>query len=263
MYIGAGEDHMSKTPATPQAGSPDAKAGGFLAEPLDPLRYGHGMGSPLECDGLALGMIRRGARVLDVGCGVGDFSATVRDRLGAEVTGIEPDAARAAEARRRGLTVSERVLDEVLADQAERMAGQFDVVLYMDVLEHLADPGAELRAARRALAPGGAVIASIPNVAHWSVRTELLRGRFDYARYGIMDATHLRWFTARTVRTLFESAGLRVVEHRYSAGIHFDCYRRWPWRWLPGRVRRPLIVQGVRLRPHLFGAQHVVRAVSA
>lgn len=248
---------MSKSPAMVGAESPDAKAGGFLAEPLDPLRYGHGMGSPVECDGLALGMIPRGARVLDVGCGVGDFSAQVRDRLDASVTGIEPDAARAAESRRRGLTVSEQVLGQ----QPEGALGEFDVVLYMDVLEHLADPGAELQAARAVLAPGGAVIASIPNVAHWSVRMDLLRGRFDYARYGIMDATHLRWFTARTVHALFASAGLSVVEHRYSAGIHFDCYRRRPWRWLPGRVRRPLIVQGVRLRPHLFGAQHVVRAV--
>jgi methionine biosynthesis protein MetW len=257
MYIGAGEDHMRKSPAMMRPDSPDAKAGGFLAEPLDPLRYGHGMGSPVECDGLALGMIPRGARVLDVGCGVGDFSAQVRDGLGATVMGIEPDAVRAAESRRRGLTVSE----QVLGDQPEGALGQFDAVLYMDVLEHLSDPGAELRAACEVLAPGGAVIASIPNVAHWSVRVDLLRGHFDYARYGIMDATHLRWFTARTVRTLFESAGLRVVEHRYSAGIHFDCYRRRPWRWLPGRVRRPLILQGVRLRPRLFGAQHVVRAV--
>jgi hypothetical protein len=71
----------------------------------------------------------------------------------------------------------------------------------------------------------------------------------------------LREARPRTVRQLFASAGLSVVEHRYSAGIHFDCYRRRPWRWLPGRVRRPLIMQGVRLRPHLFGAQHVVRAV--
>lgn len=250
---------MSKSPASTLPDSPDAKAGGFLAEPLDPFRYGHGMGSPVECDGLALAMIPRGARVLDVGCGIGDFSARVRDSLGATVTGIEPDAARAAESRRRGLTVSEQVLEA----QPEGAMGPFDVVLYMDVLEHLADPGAELRAARRVLAPGGAVIASIPNVAHWSVRMDLLRGRFDYARYGIMDATHLRWFTARTVRTLFESAGLRVVEHRHSAGIHFDCYRRRPWRWLPGRVRRPLVLGGVRLRPELFGAQHVVRAVSA
>ena len=126
------------------------------------------------------------------------------------------------------------VSEQVLGEQPEGALGEFDVVLYMDVLGSIWPIRAELRAAREVLAPGGAVIASIPNVAHWSVRMDLLRGRFDYARYGIMDATHLRWFTARTVHALFASAGLSVVEHRYSAGIHFDCYRRRPWRWLPG-----------------------------
>ncbi len=246
-------------PGDAAAETPDSKAGGFIETAPDPLRYGHQNPAPFECDGLALSMIPRGSRVLDVGCGIGDLSARVRDSLGATVVGVELDAARAVEARKRGLEVTERDL----ADIPDNAFGPFDVILYMDVLEHLSDPAAQLRAARRFLAPGGSIIASIPNIAHWSVRMDLVRGRFDYEEYGIMDATHLRWFTARTVQSLFAAIGARVVEHHYSAGAHFRFYGRRPWSWLPAGVRRNVVLAGVRHAPRLFGAQHVVRAVLA
>ncbi|MEO8227984.1 MAG: methyltransferase domain-containing protein, partial [Gemmatimonadota bacterium] len=143
-------------PVDSPAGSPDSKSAGFLRHAPDPMRYGHQNPSPDECDGLALAMIPRGARVLDVGCGIGDFSARVRDSLGASVVGVELDGQRAAQARDRGLIIHEQDLAEI----PTATFGPFDVILYMDVLEHLSDPAAQLRAARRFLAPGGCIIAS-------------------------------------------------------------------------------------------------------
>jgi SAM-dependent methyltransferase len=88
----------------------------------------------------------------------------------------------------------------------------FEAIIYGDVLEHLSDPTAVLRALDQFLAPGGAVIVSVPNVAHLWVRLSLLVGRFDYADRGILDRTHLRFFTRRTLLELLRSAGLRVDE---------------------------------------------------
>jgi len=81
----------------------------------------------------------------------------------------------------------------------------FDGVVFKDVLEHVADPAALLRDARSLLRPGGRVIASIPNVAHWTVRLRLLFGHFDYTPTGLLDATHLRFFMEASVRALFRT----------------------------------------------------------
>ena len=83
----------------------------------------------------------------------------------------------------------------VLTEDYLRRQGPFDVVILADILEHLAEPAALLRLVARELNPGGMVLISVPNVARWSVRWHLMRGRFDYTETGIMDVTHLSWFT--------------------------------------------------------------------
>jgi 2-polyprenyl-3-methyl-5-hydroxy-6-metoxy-1,4-benzoquinol methylase len=140
--------------------------------------------------------------------------------------------------------------------------GKFDVVVFADVLEHLPNPASVLHLTRKVLNPGGLVIASIPNIAHWSIRWELLRGRFDYQPYGIMDATHLRWFTEKTVRSLFESCGYEVETIKHTAGLAADVYHKtFFWKnFRPRRYRFPLIQWLARTKPRLFGLQHVVRA---
>jgi hypothetical protein len=91
---------------------------------------------------------------------------------------------------------------------------KFDVVIFSDVLEHLVDPSEVLRAVRPLIAPGGYVCSSIPNIAHGSIRLALLAGRFDYAELGLMDRTHLRFFTREGMRHLFAAAGYEVREWR-------------------------------------------------
>jgi len=84
------------------------------------------------------------------------------------------------------------------------------VVVFADVLEHLKRPGDAIRGAARHLAPGGLVIASIPNIAHLSIRVELMEGGFAYEKLGLLDDTHLKYFTKKTIEDMFEAAGLSI-----------------------------------------------------
>jgi 2-polyprenyl-3-methyl-5-hydroxy-6-metoxy-1,4-benzoquinol methylase len=146
--------------------------------------------------------------VLDVGCSRGSTAPALRSRGVARIVGIEPDAEDAAEAARH----YDRVLTSRLEQVAEDLRGQFDAALFGDVLEHLEDPSDALVRVRPWLKPGGRVIASVPNVGHWSVLDDLLRGRFDYVPYSLLSGTHIRFFTRRTVEDLFEASGYRVRE---------------------------------------------------
>jgi methionine biosynthesis protein MetW len=212
----------------------------------------------MEAAGMIASLTPLNQRVLDIGCGTGSLSRLLVDLRGAKLVGIEPDLPRVSIARERGIDARHGLLDEAVAQSL----GKFDVVIFADVLEHLPDPAAMLQLTRKVLNPGGMVIASIPNIAHWSVRWELLWGRFDYRSCGIMDATHLRWFTENSVRTLFESSGYRVDTIKHTAGIGAAVYHEmFIWRnFRPRRYRFPLIRWLARTRPRLFGLQHVVRA---
>jgi methionine biosynthesis protein MetW len=239
--------------------SPDQHAQGFAITAVDPLRYDGHNGDPCESAGLIASLLPPNKRVLDVGCGTGSMSKLLVDLRGVQLVGIEPDSERAEKARSRGIDVRQGILDE----SALKELGQFDVVIFADVLEHLPDPWSMLKLTQRLLVPGGMVIASVPNIAHWSVRWELMCGRFDYESCGIMDATHLRWFTERSLRTLFESAGYRVDCILPTAGVAGSVYREFRfWRWFrPRRYRVPLIRRLSKSFPRLFGYQHVIRAV--
>lgn len=144
--------------------------------------------------------------VVDVGCAAGALGAGLKsERPGIQVRGVEPSGQAAERAR--------QVLDDVLVGGAQQQPPASwpapDCVIFADVLEHLADPWTVLRRWRQRLAPGGVVVASVPNVAHHSVTLDLLlRGRWDYADAGILDRTHLRFFTRETALRLFRDAGL-------------------------------------------------------
>ena len=123
------------------------------------------------------------------------------------VAGVELNPRAAEEAR--------GVLDEVVVADIERDElpfedSSFDCIVYGDVLEHLVDPWATLVRHRRLLDPAGAVIVSIPNVGHWRNVLNVARGRWEYAAYGPLDATHLRFFTWRGIEQLLDQAGYRV-----------------------------------------------------
>jgi len=237
--------------SAPTANDPDHHAGALLAQPPAAGRYDHQSYEPDESTALIGAFVPLGARVLDVGCGTGSVSRLLEDYREAQIVGIEPNAERAAIGRQRGVDVRAGYLtSELLAT-----LGRFDAVVFADVLEHLADPGAMLRLVRPVLRPGGYVVASVPNVANWTVRARLLLGRFNYTESGIMDATHLRWFTRRTLGELFERSGYAVTAVNGSTGKWMHEYRRVPPR-LRRRVLRPL----ARCFPTLFACQLIIQA---
>lgn len=146
--------------------------------------------------------------VLDVGCAAGDTARALAAR-GCRVSGIDADPA--AEAARE--TFDELVVADLDRDPLTEhfKAESFDAVVFGDVLEHLLDPGAALHDAVSLLRPGGRIVVSVPNVAHGAVRLALLAGRWDYTDTGLLDRTHLRFFTFDTICDLLENAGL-VIE---------------------------------------------------
>jgi 2-polyprenyl-3-methyl-5-hydroxy-6-metoxy-1,4-benzoquinol methylase/glycosyltransferase involved in cell wall biosynthesis len=155
-----------------------------------------------------LRLIGNGKRVLELGCSVGDMSRILRDR-DCQVVAIEIDA----QAAERASVFCENVIVGDLDHlDLERELGpqKFDVVVAGDVLEHLKDPLTVLKAMKSLLRPEGYVVVSIPNVAHFSVRLALLGGKFPYGETGLLDRTHLRFFTRDSVETLFEDAGFAI-----------------------------------------------------
>ncbi len=150
-----------------------------------------------------------GRRVLDAGAADG-FLAELMTGRGWTVTALERDPAQAERARGR----CHEVIVADLAEASHKLPGPFDAIVYGDVLEHLSDPLPVIVSVNQHLARGGLVIVSVPNVAHLWVRLSLLVGRFDYADRGILDRTHLRFFTRRTFLALLARAGLAVDDLR-------------------------------------------------
>jgi 2-polyprenyl-3-methyl-5-hydroxy-6-metoxy-1,4-benzoquinol methylase len=150
------------------------------------------------------------ASVLEVGCASGRFGAALRARdPGIELVGIEPDP----ESRTHADDTFDRVVGGLFPDNAADVArpGGYDVVVFNDVLEHMVDPAAALDAARELLAPTGVVVASIPNVRHVTVtRPLILAGEWRYEDVGVLDATHLRFFTEKSIHRFFTDAGWTI-----------------------------------------------------
>ena len=152
---------------------------------------------------------RTADRTLEIGCGEGETLARMM-QLGLVrwAAGVEISPAAAEKARAR--------LDQVIAGNIETipddsLPDELDLILCLDVLEHLIDPWSVVRRLAAKLKPGGALIACIPNIRHLGTLAPLLlKGRFDYADTGTLDRGHLRFFTRASIRALFEGAGLRI-----------------------------------------------------
>ena len=164
-----------------------------------------------------LAAVPPGATVLEVGCASGYFTQALLEGGAAAVDGIEVDAddARQAEPHLRKLIV-DSVESPAVTDELDDEA--YDAIVCGDVLEHLRDPGAVVRTLVPKLRRGGVFVVSIPNVAHHSVRFGLLVGRFEYEELGLLDKTHLRFFTRRSVRELLRDAGLEIVREDFTYG---------------------------------------------
>ena len=130
-----------------------------------------------------------GARVLDVGCATGYLAAELA-RRGCRVTGVEADPVVAERARAHCEAVVVGDIEDDVSAASSRRSRRSMSVLCGDVLEHLRDPWSALRALAGLAVPGGRVALSVPNVAHWTGRRAMARGRFEYAEHGLFDRTH-------------------------------------------------------------------------
>jgi methionine biosynthesis protein MetW len=150
------------------------------------------------------------SRVLELGCSTGYFSEHLANKC-ATVVAVDCDPPSIKACRDRGIAAFE--FDLSSADIDNFLAGQapFDAVVAMDVLEHLARPQDLLARLHRLMDRHGRLIVTGPNVAHWHTRWNLMLGRWNYAEAGIMDETHLRWFTRATWRKLLEESGFEIV----------------------------------------------------
>jgi SAM-dependent methyltransferase len=151
----------------------------------------------------------RPLRILDVGTADGYLGAALKKR-GHSVVGVERDDQLAAKARSHYDAFHFVDIEEFEFPYAQ----EFDVILFADVLEHLRDPAAVLGRALPSLKENGEVIISVPNIANLAIRVELLLGRFEYRDQGILDRTHLRFFTLRSLQRLLSDMGCVVVETR-------------------------------------------------
>jgi 2-polyprenyl-3-methyl-5-hydroxy-6-metoxy-1,4-benzoquinol methylase len=157
-----------------------------------------------------LRMVGFNKRVLEAGCASGHVSEKLSAQ-GCSVVGIEIDAA-VVEPAKQWL---ERVIVGNFDDPAvwQELEGElFDAILFGDVLEHLKDPLATLRESLRFLAPSGTVVISVPNIAHADVKIALVKGQFPYSDDGLLDRTHISFFTKESLLKLVKDAGLVEVE---------------------------------------------------
>jgi 2-polyprenyl-3-methyl-5-hydroxy-6-metoxy-1,4-benzoquinol methylase len=192
---------------------------------------------------LMLDYVPTGAsRVLEVGCGSGKFGGKLKAQRDCEVWGIEifPRAAELAAQR-----LDKVLVVDVEAGKLDLPADYFDCVIYNDSLEHLRDPWQHLRNIQTHLSPGGHVIASIPNIRFYQVMNDLyFKGEWRYQNEGILDQTHLRFFTKKSIREMFEIEGYSL---KRLEGINAEDF---PWKF--GLLNRLLLNRFDEMRYQQF-----------
>lgn len=182
------------------------------------------------------------AQVLELGCGAGGTGrAVLATGKAGRYVGIELDV-EAARVASGGL--SEVLVGDVQEISLDGLEGRFDALIISEVLEHLTDPWTTVSRLASCVKTGGQLLASSPNIAHWNIILNLVLGRFRYREAGIMDQTHLRWFTPESYVALFEAAGFEIETVRAMRE------NGWKGRLLNG-------ITGNRFQ-HLFMAQIVV-----
>lgn len=192
-------------------------------------------------------------RVLDVGSGSGAIGQALKEQGLAELYAVEIDA----EAREH----VKNIYKETAADISEFSGRKFDLILLLDVLEHMTDPFGYLGKMAAMLSPGGKILISLPNVAHWSVRLLLLFGIFDYHDRGIMDRTHYQFFTRKRVRQMLrgEPQLKRCVFDSSIEPVEF-LLPEAVWNNPLWRAISAVRLTVARILPRFFAFQHLVLA---
>ncbi len=174
------------------------------------LKYPYGSHSTIKR------IIGNGKKVLDVGCAGGQLGEICDGNIFYGVEGNEEALKEASKVYKEV-----KLIDLNSIPQKEIFDIKFDYIVFADVLEHLLYPDKILNYFKKYLKNDGIIIVSLPNIALWRVRLNLLLGKFDYTDYGVMDRTHLHLYTFKTSKELIESSGLKVIDQKgatYSFG---------------------------------------------
>ncbi len=158
-------------------------------------------------------------KILDVGCGSGVMAFELKEKLNAEVWGIELFEKAAQKARTK--------LDKVIVGSVENAINElpekyFDTITFADILEHLVDPGKIINKIKSKLKPNGEIIASLPNIRHWTVIKKLIEGNWRYEEAGLLDKTHLRFFTFETAIELFNKCGFNIRDIKATVSEKYE-----------------------------------------
>jgi len=173
---------------------------------VEPIRYRLNPNGGTHA--LLVRLVPSGSRVLDVGC-AGGYLGELLSAKGCSLVGVDVDGDSVARARSSGAYREVHRLD-IDSESLPFEPQTFDVVLCAVVLEHLRDPHGALCRLCGLISDGGSIVVSLPNVAHFSIRFQLLLGRFRYSESGILDRTHLHLFTYESAIRLLTSANLAV-----------------------------------------------------
>lgn len=186
---------------------------------FDPLQL-----ESTNIDRLSTAMVPENSKVLELGCATGFMSQYFRRRLHCQVIGVD---------------INPDVKPDITGDLNSaatwfkiKKFKPFDVVFASAIIEHLPSPEATLQLIKSVSKPNGILIITTPNVAHWSLRLKLLRGHWDYEDYGLLDRTHLRFFTYFSFQKLISSAGFKIIAVKIDPAGGFK-YFNWLFKYWP------------------------------
>ena len=161
-------------------------------------------------------------KILDIGCGSGMFASQLKAERRAEVWGIELSKEASEKARKK---VDKIIIGNIETDTIDLPKNYFDCIIFNDVLEHFRDPWAILQYIKSALVTNGYIVASIPNIRYFTTFKILFFNKeWEYVDSGILDKTHLRFFTQGTIEELFQSSGYKILKIEGINSIQF------PWK---------------------------------
>lgn len=194
---------------------------------------------------IILDEIKNNSTILDIGCASGYMGEFLIKEKGCRVWGIEPDVNSAAKAKSGGYDI---VINKGVEAGMDGIEAQFDYIIMADVLEHLVEPGKVLENAKMFLKPGGKILISLPNVAHYSIRLKLLSGKWEMHDWGILDKTHLHFYALDSAKALLEGAGLKIEKLRPRGDLE-----RWFRRIRLEKIGRKILF----FCPKIFAIQFV------
>jgi len=202
--------------------------------------------APTNIDRLSVSLVPEKSKLLELGCATGFMSKYFTQMKQCRVFGVEIDPEMAKLAAKSCENVLIADLDEPQTWSKIQVVSPFDVAFASAIIEHLKNPWAALQSIKEVLKPHGILIITTSNIAHWRMRLNLLLGRWQYQDYGILDNTHLRFFTYNTFQQAVEQAGF-AVEHIGIDSAGGIKYFNWLARHFPNLYAHQMVIRARKL----------------